>query len=89
MATSAYTAEEIVRRGQEIYEHEIRPQVEPNHRGKLLVINIETGEYEMDSDALAAAKRAKARFPEAALFTMRVGYPTAFRLGTRILANQP
>jgi hypothetical protein len=89
MATSAYTAEEIVRRGQEIYERQIRPKVEPNHRGKLLVINIETGEYEMDSDALTAAKRAKARFPEAALFTMRVGHPAAFRLGTRLLANQP
>lgn len=89
MATSSYTADEIIRRGQEIYDREIRPQVETNHKGKLLVINVETGEYEMDADDLAAAKRAKARFPDAALFTMRVGYPAAYRLGARIATKKP
>ncbi len=43
MATSSYTADEIVRRGQEIYDREIRAQVETNHKGKLLVINVDGG----------------------------------------------
>jgi len=77
------TGDEVVRRGQEIYEREIRPQVEASNQGKFLVINIETGEYEMDADDLAAAKRAKARFGNAALFTMRIGHPAAYRLGLR------
>ena len=56
------TGDAIVRRGQDIYEREIRPKVEAGNQGKFLVINTETGEYEMDADDLAAAKRAKARF---------------------------
>jgi hypothetical protein len=84
MQASSLTIDQVVRRGQEIYDRQIRAQVEPEHTGKLLVINVETGEFEMDADAVTAAKRAKARFPNAPLFTMRVGYPTAYRLGSRI-----
>ena len=84
MQISQDTGKEIVRRGQEIYERAIRAQVEPEHKGKLLVINIETGEYEMDADDAAALDRAKARFGRAKTFTLRVGYPTAYRLGQRV-----
>jgi hypothetical protein len=33
-----YTADEIVRRGKEIYERELRPKVEAGNKGKILVI---------------------------------------------------
>jgi hypothetical protein len=52
----------------------------------MLVINVETGEWEMDTDDVIAARKAKARFGEAALFSMRIGYPAAYRLGGRTLA---
>jgi hypothetical protein len=89
MPTVKDKGDEIARRGQEIYEREIRTKVEADNKGKLLVINIETGEYEMDADDIVAAKRAKARFGEAELFTMRVGYPAAYRLGGRFLVRRP
>jgi hypothetical protein len=89
MPMSNYTADEIVQRGQALYEQTIRPTVdEAQHGGKLLVINVETGEYELDADEIAAAKRAKARFGRnAALFTMRLGAPTAYRLGGHSLPD--
>ena len=89
VSPTSYTETEIVERGQRLYEQTIRPAVdEAKNRGKLLVINVETGEYEMDADDVAAAKRAKARFGnDAVLFTMRVGYPAAYRLGGRFLAS--
>jgi hypothetical protein len=77
------TTEEIVQRGQTLYEQEIRAKVEPEHRGKYLVLNVETGEFEIDVDDLAASKRARDRFPNSPLFTVRIGYPTAYRLGGR------
>ena len=83
------TGDEVVRRGQEIYERDIRSKVEAGNQGKFLVINIETGEYEMDADDLAAAKGAKARFGNAALFTMRIGHPAAYRLGFRAQGKRP
>ena len=80
--------DETVRCGQALYEQKIRAAVdEPKNRGKMLVINVETGEYEMDADDVTAAKRAKARFGDAALFAMRIGYPAAYRIGASSLAN--
>jgi hypothetical protein len=84
-----YTREEIVQRGQALYDQQIRAQVEASHKGKFLVLNIETGEYEMDDDELAALKRAKAKNPDAALYILRVGYSTAYRLGRRGLVTRP
>lgn len=84
---SGYIEDEAVRRGQALYKQEIRATVdEVKNRGKMLVINVETGEYKMDDDDVAAAKRAKARFGDAALFTMRIGHRAAYGLGGSFLA---
>jgi len=76
-----YTSEEIVQRGQTLYDQQVRAQVEATHKGKYLVLDIETGEYEMDTSEVAALKRAKAKNPGAALYILRVGYSTAYRVG--------
>ena len=76
-----YSSEEIVRRGQQLYDEHIRAEVEPEHTGKFLVVDIETGEYEIDRESLPAFQRALAKHPGAALFLVRIGYPTAVRLG--------
>ena len=89
MAAVNYDRGEIVQRGQALYEDKIRAKVGAGNKGKLLVINVETGEYEMDADDLAAGERAKARFPDAPLFTMRIGYSAAYRLGGRSLIAKP
>lgn len=83
-----YTSEEIVRRGQALYDQQIRPQVEASHRGEFLVLDIETGEYEIDSSEVAAMKRARAKHPEAAFYLLRIGYPTAYRVGGPRLATR-
>src|SRR5687768_11754468 len=89
MPQAAYTGDQIVERGQRLYNEQIRGQVEAGNRGKFLVINVETGEYEMDTEDLAASRRAKARFPDAPLFTMRIGYPAAYRLGGGFVTWKP
>jgi len=43
--------------------------------GKLISIDIETGEYEIGDDrSLAAPRSLQARHPGAALYTLRIGY---------------
>ena len=78
-----YTSDEIVQRGQALYEEKIREKVEANNKGKFLVLDIETGEYEIDTDSLAAYERAAAKHPDPALYILRIGYPSAVRLGGR------
>jgi hypothetical protein len=80
-----YTAEEVAARGETIYEQQIRAKVEATHKGQFVVIDIETGDYEIDADDLAATKRALAKRPAAVLYGLRIGYPAAYRLGGRFM----
>ena len=81
MARPRYSSDEIVERGQALYDQQIRGQVEPRHTGKFLVLDIETGEFEIDADSVAALERATAKHPDPALYLLRVGFPTAVTLG--------
>lgn len=82
-----YSSAEIVQRGQTLYDERIRAKVEASHQGKFLAVDIETGEYEIDADELAALKRAKAKHPDAALYLVRIGSSTAYRLGGQRLVT--
>ena len=76
-----YTAAQIVQHGQTLYNQKIGPQVESGNTGKVLVIDIETGDYELDTDDVAASHRLQAKHPGAALYAMRVGSPAFGRIG--------
>lgn len=77
-----YSKEEFARRGDEIYDRDIRPQVETEqNKGKFVLIDIETGAWEMDADEITAAKRLDARVPDAQVWMIRVGYPYVVRFG--------
>ena len=80
MPYADYSPEEVESRGEAIYQ-QLREKVEAEHKGKFLVVDIETGQYEIDQDDLKATQRALARRPEAILYGLRIGYPTAYRLG--------
>lgn len=76
-----YSKEEIARRGDEIYQSEVRPKVELNHKGKFVVIDIETGAWELDENALAACDRLIARLPDAQTWLIRIGMRAVHHLG--------
>lgn len=78
-----FTTDEIADRGRALYESQIRAQVEPGNKGKVLVLDIETGQYEIDSDHLAAGKRALEKHPGAALYSIRIGHPALSRIGAK------
>ena len=84
-----YTPEEVAQRGEAMYERQIRARVEPEHMGQFVVIDIETGDYELDVDDLAATKRALAKRPDAVLYGLRIGSPAAYRLGGGVMVPQP
>ena len=84
-----YDRHEIARRGEEIYEREFKKKLEPTHTGKFLVIDIDTGNSEMDTDEVAAFQRAMARNPDGRRYLKRIGFPAAHRLGGRMGVGQP
>lgn len=81
MPYPGHTTEEVARRGQEIYEREIRRKVEPGQVGRFLVVDIESGDYEVADDDLTASEGLLARRPGAMLYGLRVGRDYAYRLG--------
>lgn len=81
MERHGLTKEEVVRRGREIYEREIRAKVEPGHDGEFLVVDITTGSYEVGESDVAASDRALRKNPDAVLYFLRVGRPAAYRIG--------
>jgi hypothetical protein len=72
---------DIIHRGKEIYEREIRPKIGTGNDGKALVIDVETGDYEMDDDSDVATRRLLARHPDAPLYRMCIGYPAFGKIG--------
>lgn len=81
MASPVLDADEVVRRGQEMYERDIRARVEPDHRGEFIVIDLTTGHYEIDAREAPAIRRAIARNPDGPRCVLRIGFPYTHRIG--------
>lgn len=81
-----YSSSEIAERGQALYDRAIRDRLDASTRGKFLALDIDTGDYEIDADERSALKRALAKHPDAALYLLRIGHSTAYRLGRKAVA---
>ncbi|QYO62142.1 hypothetical protein [Leptolyngbya sp. 7M] len=80
-----YSKEEIARRGQELYESGIRQQVEAGNEGKIVAIDIETGEFEVDKNVVPATNRLFGRHPGAQPWVIRIGHRAVDHFGARSL----
>ena len=85
MGHPRYSTDEIVARGKEIYEKQLRQKLEAQNLGKFLVIDIETGDYEMDEDDVTASRKASRKKPGGARFGMRIGSPTSGTIGNAMM----
>jgi hypothetical protein len=83
MPVPGYDAAEVARRAHELYDRDLRAIVEPEHTGKFLLLDVDTGDYEIDTSELAAGHRAEAKRPGKARsrFLFRIGYPAAHKIG--------
>jgi hypothetical protein len=76
-----YPIEEIARRGTELYEGKIRPLVEAENFGRILAINIETGEYAIGDETLDACQVLIDKHPDAQIWSLRIGYHAVEKIG--------
>lgn len=84
-----YSKEEFARRGDEIYEFQVRSQVEAGNRGKIVAIDIETGDFELADDTMTATRRLYERLPDAQPWVIRIGYRAVHQFGARSLKDAP
>ena len=81
MPFADYQPGEIAARGEKIYQEQIKSLVYPAEKGKFLIIDVESGDYELDEKAIVASQRLRRRRPDAVNFGMKVGYVAAFHFG--------
>lgn len=80
-----YSKEEFARRGNKIYETQVRSQVEAGNYGKIVAIDIETGAFELADNTLTATEQLYERYPDAQPWVIRIGHRSVYRFGSRSL----
>ena len=74
--------EDVAQRGKARYAESIRAEVEtPENIGKMLIIDVDTGDYEMDTNGIDAALHLQAKRPDALLYGLRIGYNVSDTIG--------
>ena len=74
--------EETAWLGKEIYKRDIRHLVEAGHHGKVVAIDVDSGDYAIGDMVVTAVKRLRDKRPEAInILSERVGYPTLRSFG--------
>ena len=79
---------EVIRLGKEIYKRDILPQVEDDHFGEYVAIDVETGDWEISETEMDAVDRLRERLPNAInVMCERVGFraPVSFGGSSRSL----
>ncbi len=77
-----YSKEEFARRGDEIYESQVRSQVEESNYGKIVEIDIETGAFEVADTPMVAVDRLYEREPDAQPWVIRIGHRAFYHFGS-------
>jgi hypothetical protein len=80
-----YSKEEFAQRGDLIYQTQISPQVETGNHGKIVAIDIETGDFEVANSTILAVDKLYERKPDAQPWVIRIGHRAVFSFGSRSL----
>ncbi len=73
--------EEHARVGAQIYNDRVRSLVEAGNHGRIVAIDVDTGEFEVADETLAAADKLLARLPDAQIWFERIGHRGVHRFG--------
>ena len=78
--------DEIARLGDEIYERDIRRQVEADHYGEVVAIDVDTESWAIGDNVIVATDLLRAQRPDAIdVWLLRVGYRALHHFGGRPL----
>jgi hypothetical protein len=84
MASTHYTSssEEIAQKGEDIYNRLLRTRLEAECRGKIVAIDVDSGDHAVAESVLDASRQISAKHPQAQIFLLRVGEKFLRRFGT-------
>ena len=65
---------ELVAKGQKVYETLLQEKLEPEYKGKVVAIEVESSDYFLGESVVEAAKKAREKYPEKMFYFAKVGY---------------
>jgi hypothetical protein len=84
-----YPKDEYARRGKEIYERHVKPKVAAGNTGRIVALDIDSGEFELADDTLTASERLLTRLPDAQIWYVRIGHPAVYHIGRAVVRRRP
>jgi hypothetical protein len=85
-AGAKYSTKEMSRLAWQRYE-EIKEELEPDHIGKYVMIEVESGDYFLGESDREAYEKAKAKHPDKIFHFIRIGHKAAHKLKNRGLRD--
>ena len=79
MLDSKLLRDQVSHKGESLYR-KLRPEIEAGNNGRFLVMDVDSGDYEIDDEDLQASMRLLARRPKASLYGVRIGHRAAYQL---------
>lgn len=76
-----YSMEDHARLGQDLYDRQVRSQVEAGNLGRVVAIDVDSGAYAVAEDTLSAASRLLSLHPDAQIWCIRIGDKGVHRFG--------
>jgi hypothetical protein len=70
-------AKRIGHEGQQVYEH-LRQRLEKRYKGKIVAIEVESGDYFVGDTLQEAIQKARTKYPNKIFYSVRVGYPAVY-----------
>jgi hypothetical protein len=69
--------QELISKGEQIYAA-LQEQLEPEHKGRIVVIDPDTGDYFLGDTLLEADTKARHRYPGKIFYAVKIGYPAVY-----------
>jgi hypothetical protein len=60
--------------GERIYYEKLKPILEPKYKGKIIAIEVDSGDYFIGDSVIEAGDKAKQKYPDKIFHFMRIGY---------------
>ncbi len=79
--------QEIARKGEEIYQKELKEKLEKEYIGKFVAIEVESGEYFLGETQMEATTKARKKFPDKITYLVKIGFPAVITMSNRLSSS--
>ena len=71
---------ELSRKGEEIYQNELKGKLEKEHIGKFVAIEVESKDYFLADSPVEANQKAKNKYPNKVFYMIKIGFPAVYTM---------